>query len=178
MAYGFYLESSLWMTKKRKIKLRVFCKMPLIPDTGIEPKMINGSTENTRFSSKCLSWSFSLLLQHLFYMLAWREVISYIQILFLEEGSTKNALKTAQLTSKFLFQLFFLLNSIWQLFFAVFFIWYENWKTVLCFQNPLEFLKWEFEEVKLFIPVGLSSSLFSVPPPSPPLRTLENSYWA
>lgn len=135
MAGGFYLEPNLWMTKKQKIKLRIFCKMPLIPDTGIELKMTSGPTENTRFSSKFSSWSCSLLFQHLFYIFAWREVISYIQILFLVEGSTKNAVKSAQLTSKFLFQLFFHLNSMWQLFFAVSFIWYKNWRNCFIFSE-------------------------------------------
>lgn len=40
---------------RKKINLRVFYKMPLIPDTGIEPKMTNEHAENTRFSSKTLS---------------------------------------------------------------------------------------------------------------------------
>lgn len=143
MAGGFYLESNLWMTKKWKIKFRIFCKMPLIPDTGIELKMTIGSTENTRFSSKFSSWSCSLSFQHLFYIFAWSEVISYIQILFLVEGSTKNAVKSAQLTSTFLFQFFFHLNSTWQLFFAVSLLCFSSdiriGETVLYFQNPLEF---------------------------------------
>lgn len=131
--------------------------------------MISGPTENSRFSSKCLSWSFSLLFQHLFYIFVWREVISYIQFFFLLEGSTKNAVKIAQLTYKFLFQLFFCLNSMWQLFFAISLLCFSCdtriGETVVYFQNPLEFffLKWEFEEVKLFISVDPSSSLFQCP---------------
>lgn len=127
-----------------------------------------------RFSFKILFWSFNILLQHIFYIFTWREVISYITFLFKKKEVLKMPSGWLNSYSSF----YFSFSSIWTLYdgfsfhFLCGFIWWRNRTNYFLLSESFRIKqKQKFEGVKLFILVGPLFFQCLLP-----LCILENSY--